>query len=66
MQKIVVTRRGSGFHACLDGHPEHWESGSTAYEAVGRLVSNHETTLGIEVELPAGERPYEFDCPLRS
>ena len=66
MKKIVVTRRGDDFHACLDDdHGTLVFYGKTAYEAVGNLVSNHEIAVDIEVELPPGERHPEFDCPLR-
>jgi hypothetical protein len=48
--KIVITKRGDDYHACLEGHPEIWGCGKTQNEAIGDLISSHKDTLKIEVE----------------
>lgn len=37
---ITITNKGTGFQACLTENPNRWEAGSTANEAVGKLVAD--------------------------
>ena len=66
MEKVVVTHRSNDYHACLAGRPGIRGCGKTPQEAIGDLIITHEETMGIEVELPTGERHPEFDLPLRN
>lgn len=52
MLKIIVTDRGSDYHACLEGRPGIWSSGRTSYEAIGNLLTAHTDAFKIEITLP--------------
>jgi len=48
LNRIIVTRRSSDYHACLACHPEVWGAGKSRYEAVGNLVLSHPECFGLE------------------
>ena len=55
MNKIKVTKRGSDYHACIEGKPSIWSAGKTQQEAIGDLVMTHSEIFGTQV-LPESEK----------
>lgn len=51
MITIVVTKRSSDWHACIEGAPEYWGCGSTPAEAIGQLVMAHTPTFKVAVKI---------------
>lgn len=65
--KIVLTRRSADYHACLEGRTGDWECGTTASEAIGKLVMSHGREFGIQVAVksdPPRTRPSKDEIPL--
>ncbi|MBT5808190.1 hypothetical protein HOI18_02840 [Candidatus Uhrbacteria bacterium] len=48
--KIVVTKRQSDYHVCVDGQPGIWACGRTTNEAIGNLISHHSEVFGITID----------------
>jgi predicted RNase H-like HicB family nuclease len=47
--KIVVTKRTSDYHACVDGLPGVWDCGRTQDEAIGALLRTHPEYFDVEI-----------------
>lgn len=47
--RIVVTKRISDFHACIEGKETLWGCGETYAKAIGDLVMAHEEAFNIRM-----------------
>ncbi|HWP61278.1 MAG TPA: hypothetical protein VN495_01615 [Candidatus Paceibacterota bacterium] len=47
---IVVAKRSNHYLAYVDGRPNIWATGKSAYEAVGDLIMHHKDVTGIKID----------------
>ena len=47
--KLLITKRSSDYHVCIDGHPEWYGSGTNVAQAVGNCVMDHSDKLQIKL-----------------
>jgi len=46
---IIVTKRASDYHACLENHPGIWGCGRNIYEAIGNVIMNHPERFNLKI-----------------
>jgi len=46
---IIITKRASDYHACLENYPVIWGCGRNIYEAIGNVIMNHPERFNLKI-----------------